>query len=85
MKLKRIAHNAALGTIGYLVGGITPVTIYKSRDGLTKDQIVFDGLFRDFERDKLNEYAHCAVIQIRAEANSLLIAIDERGKENDGA
>ena len=52
MKLKRIANNAALQTIGYLIGGTQRVSIETTTDGFTGHQIFF-GLFRDFVTQKV--------------------------------
>lgn len=75
MKMKRIANNVALQTIGYVIGGFTSVYIYVRENGYKK-QDIYKGLYKDFYGDEMNKYAHCEVTEIRAEENVLYIGIE---------
>ena len=47
MKMKRIANNLALQTLGYLIGGDQEIEVYYRVDGYRKETI-FKGRFSDF-------------------------------------
>ena len=58
MKMKRIANNVALQTIGYVISGFTNVYIYVRECGYQKRDI-YRGLYKHFARDEMNKYAYC--------------------------
>lgn len=76
MKMKRIANNVALQTIGYTIGGFTKVHIYVQECGFQKRDIYW-GLYKDFTYDEMNKYAHCKVTGLRADGDVLYIGIEE--------
>ena len=76
MKMKRIANNVALQTIGYVISGFTNVYIYVRESGYQKRDI-YRGLYKNFARDEMNKYAYCKITELRAEENVLYIGIEE--------
>lgn len=52
MKMKRIANNVALQTIGYVISGFTNVYIYVRECGYQKRDI-YRGLYKHFARDEV--------------------------------
>lgn len=56
MKMKRIANNVALQTIGYVISGFTNVYIYVRECGYQKRDI-YRGLYKHFAHDEMNKYA----------------------------
>ena len=80
MKMKRIANNVALQTIGYVISGFTNVYIYVRECGYQKRDI-YRGLYKHFAHDEMNKYAYCKITELRADENVLYIGIEEeRGK-----
>lgn len=75
MKMKKIADNVALQTIGYVTSGLTNVYIYVKECGYKKEDI-YKGLYKDFEQTQMNKYAYCKVTDIKAEKNVLYIGIE---------
>ena len=67
MKMKRIANNVALQTIGYVISGFTNVYIYVRECGYQKH----------FAHDEMNKYAYCKITELRADENVLYIGIEE--------
>ena len=57
MKMKRIANNVALQTIGYVISGFTNVYIYVRESGYQKRDI-YRGLYKHFADDEMNKYAY---------------------------
>lgn len=57
MKMKRIANNVALQTIGYVISGFTNVYIYVRECGYQKRDI-YRGLYKHFAHDEMNKYAY---------------------------
>ena len=53
MKMKRIANNVALQTIGYVISGFTNVYIYVRECGYQKRDI-YRGLYKLFAHDEMN-------------------------------
>lgn len=76
MKLKRIANDVALQTIGYVISGFTNVNIYVRESGYFKRDI-YKGLYKNFVHDKMGELSHCKVTELRADENVLYIGIEE--------
>lgn len=76
MKMKRIANNVALQTVGYVISGKTWVQIYIRDMGYRKRDI-YKGLFEDFYRDHLSAYANCQITELAADENVLNIGISE--------
>ena len=76
MKMKRIANNVALQTIGYVMSGFTNVYIYVRECGDQKRDI-YRGLYKHFDRDEISKYAYCKITELRAEENVLYIGIAE--------
>ena len=76
MKIKRIANNVALQTIGYLISGFTKVYIYVQECGYHKRDI-YRGLYKHFTCDEMNKYAYCKVAELRTDENVLYIGIEE--------
>ena len=72
MKMKRIANNVALQTIGYVISGFTNVYIYVRECGYQKRDI-YRGLYKHFARDEMNKYAYCKITELRADENVLYI------------
>ena len=60
MKMKRIANNVALQTIGYVISGFTNVYIYVRECGYQKRDI-YRGLYKHFAHDEMNKYAYCKI------------------------
>ena len=75
MRMKRIANNVALQTIGYVIGGLTNVNIYICESGYAKERI-FRGLYKDFDREKMYKYENCKVTELQADENVLYIGIE---------
>lgn len=61
MKMKRIANNVALQTIGYVISGFTNVYIYVRECGYQKRDI-YRGLYKHFAHDEMNKYAYKAAL-----------------------
>ena len=76
MKMKRIANNVALQTIGYVISGFTNVYIYVRECGYQKRDI-YRGLYKHFAHDEMNKYAYCKITELRADENVLYIGIEE--------
>lgn len=76
MKMKRIANNVALQTIGYAIGGLVNVCIYVRENGYRKQEI-YKGQYKDFAYDGMNKYAYCKVTEFYADENVLYIGIEE--------
>lgn len=76
MKMKRIANNVALQTIGYVISGFTNVNIYVRESGYFKRDI-YKGLYKHFVREEMHKYAYCKVTELRADENVLYIGIEE--------
>lgn len=76
MKMKRIANNVALQTIGYVISGFTNVYIYVQECGYQKRDI-YRGLYKHFAHDEMNKYAYCKITELRADENVLYIGIEE--------
>lgn len=76
MKLKKIANNVALQTIGYTIGGLTNVHIYIQECGYRK-QDVYKGLYNNFPLNEMKQYAYCKVAEVLVKENVLCIAIEE--------
>lgn len=76
MRMKRIANNVALQTIGYVISGFANVKIYIRECGYTK-QSIFSGQYKDFAHDEMHKYENCKVTELRAEENVLYIGIEE--------
>lgn len=76
MKMKRIADNVALQTIGYVISGYTNVYIYVKECGYQKKDI-YKGLYKDFENTEMKKYAFCKITELRAEENVVHIGIEE--------
>lgn len=76
MKMKRIANNVALQTIGYVISGFTNVYIYVRECGYQKRD-VYRGLYKHFAHDEMNKYAYCKITELRADENVLYIGIEE--------
>ena len=72
MKMKRIANNVALQTIGYVISGFTNVYIYVRECGYQKRDI-YRGLYKHFARDEMNKYAYCKITELRADENDLRV------------
>ena len=72
MKMKRIANNVALQTIGYVISGFTNVYIYVRECGYQKRDI-YRGLYKHFAHDEMNKYAYCKITELRADENVLYI------------
>lgn len=64
MKMKRIANNVALQTIGYVISGFTNVYIYVRECGYQKRDI-YRGLYKHFAHDEMNKYAYCKITELR--------------------
>lgn len=64
MKMKRIANNVALQTIGYVISGFTNVYIYVRECGYQKRDI-YRGLYKHFAHDEMNKYAYIAFVRNR--------------------
>ena len=77
MKMKKIANNVALQTIGYVIGGLTKVHIYAQECGFQKRDI-FWGLYVDFVYNEMNKYAYYKVTGLRADGDVLSIGIEEK-------
>ena len=76
MKMKRIANNVALQTIGYVISGFTNVYIYVRECDYQKRDI-YRGLYKHFAHDEMNKYAYCKITELRADENVLYIGIEE--------
>ena len=76
MKMKRIANNVALQTIGYVISGLTNVYIYVKESGCYKRDI-YKGLYKHFAYDGMNKYAYCKITELRADEDVLCIGIEE--------
>lgn len=76
MRMKRIANNVALQTIGYVIGGFTNVNIYIRECGYFKRD-VYKGLYKQFAREEMFKYENCKVTELRADENVLYIGIEE--------
>ena len=74
MKMKKIANNGALQTIGYVISGLTNVCIYVRECGYQKRD---GGLYKHFAHDEMNKYAYCKITELRADENVLYIGIEE--------
>lgn len=68
MKMKRIANNVALQTIGYVISGFTNVYIYVRECGYQKRDI-YRGLYKHFAHDEMNKYAYCKITELDGEEN----------------
>ena len=78
MKMKRIANNMALQTLGYIIGGTQEIEIYYRVDGYRKET-VFEGAYNDFCREQFGDgeqLSHNKVTGIEADGNVLRIGID---------
>lgn len=75
MRMKRIANNVALQTIGYVISGFTNVNVYVRECGCKKRDI-YRGLFKDFA-DEMCKYENCKVTELYADENVLYIGIEE--------
>lgn len=71
MKMKRIANNVALQTIGYVISGFTNVYIYVRECGYQKRDI-YRGLYKHFAHDEMNKYAYCKITELRADEKRAL-------------
>lgn len=76
MKMKKIANNVALQTIGYVISGLTNVYIYVRECGYQKRD-VYRGLYKNFAHDEMNKYAYCKITELRTDENVLYIGIEE--------
>lgn len=76
MKMKRIANNVALQTIGYVISGFTNVYIYVRECGYQKRDI-YRGLYKHFAHDEMNKYAY-----IKANTDEIKAEQKEQRKTN---
>lgn len=75
MKMKKIANNVALQTIGHVTSGQTSVHIYVKEYGYKKEDI-YKGLYKEFEQTQMNKYAYSKITELKAEGNVLYIGIE---------
>ena len=76
MKMKRIANNVALQTIGYVINELTNVYIYVRERGYQRRDI-YRGLYKHFAFYGMDKYAYCKVTEIHTNENVLYIGIEE--------
>lgn len=76
MKMKRIANNVALQTIGYVISRI-PERVYLVRECGYQKRDIYRGLYKHFAHDEMNKYAYCKITELRADENVLYIGIEE--------
>lgn len=75
MRLKKIANNVALQTIGYCLRATENINVCAITPS-GNEVGVYYGLYRDFFREELYKYANCKVVGIRAIGNVLYIFIE---------
>lgn len=79
MKMKRIANNVALQTLGYLIGGTQKIEIYYRVDGY-RQETVFEGEYSEFCKEQLfgdgETLSNNKVTGIEADENVIRIGID---------
>ena len=79
MKMKRIANDLALQTIGYSIGRTQEIDVFYYVDGYQLET-VFRGKFEDFEKIYLTsgkeQLSYNRVMKVETKGNILCIGID---------
>lgn len=72
MKLKRIANNLALQTLGYMLRGDEQVHSFL-RSGVYAQRTIFEGSYAEFEGGLASTYNNYAVTYVGVQDNQLCI------------